>query len=351
MQIELIIGNEMHPEEVARFAVAAEEAGVRTLWHSNLSNGWDPFLGLSLAAGATRRIRLGVLALSPYEMHPVRMAYSIICLNEMAQGRAILGLGGGGAMALQTVPRPAGETLDFKKMRIVRGVREAAEIIRLIASGEFHQGYEGEVFSVSSPFKLSFMQHPPPQIFTCSMGPQMLRMGARVGDGLQVGDVTADRVPEVMQDIEAGFAKRERPKGDFRIGNFWAWHIKPEREASMHEARVGLFARAEVIPPHIGLDHLLDAEEAQIVRDNYRNFLLAGVTGSGDIKDVAPELVQKLIDNVASAGDYGDIDREVARFKAMEAAGLTDLALRVFDDPWQSLEILRERVIPQFETA
>ena len=177
----------------------------------------------------------------------------------------------------------------------------------------------------------------------------MLRMGGRIADGLQVGDVTADRVPEVMRDIEAGLAKRAQPAEDFRIGNFWAWHIKPDREASMHEARVGLFARAEVIPPHIGLDHLLGPEEAQLVRDNYRNFLIAGVTGTGDIKGVPPELVQRLIDNVSSSGDYGDIDREIERFKAMESAGLTDLALRVFDDPWESLRTLEQHVIPHFQ--
>jgi 5,10-methylenetetrahydromethanopterin reductase len=351
VHIEIIIGCEMHPAEVAEYAVAAEKAGIRTLWHSNLPNGWDPFIGLSQAAVATSRIRLGVLALSPYEMHPVRIGYSIISLNELCGGRAILGLGGGGAIALATTTRPQGASLDFKNMRIVRGVREAAEIIFAMASGEFHQGYHGEVFSVQSPFKLDFMQAPRPGIFTCSMGPQMLRMGGRIADGLQVGDVTAERLPEVMHDIEAGLARRETPAQDFRIGNFWAWHIKPDRDASMHEARVGLFARAEVIPPHIGLDHLLDEDEAQLVRDNYKNFLIAGVTGSGKIEGVPPELVQRLIDHVSSSGDYGDIDREIERFRAMEKAGLTDLALRVFDDPWESLEVIAERVVPVFARA
>jgi len=116
----------------------------------------------------------------------------------------------------------------------------------------------------------------------------------------------------------------------------------------MHEARVGLFARAEVIPPHIGLDHLLDAEEAQFVRDNYRNFLVAGVTGTGDIKGVPADLVQRLIDAVSSSGDYGDIDREVERYREMERAGLTDLALRVFDDPMDGLKTIKEHVIPHF---
>jgi 5,10-methylenetetrahydromethanopterin reductase len=348
MDIEIIVGCEMHPQQVAEFAVEAEKAGVRTLWHSNLPNGWDPFIGLSQAALATSRIRLGVLALSPYEMHPVRIAYSLISLNELAGGRAIIGLGGGGAMALATTDHAQGESLDFRKMRIVRGVREAAEIIWRMSSGEFHWGYEGEVFSVRQPFKVSYPKAPRPRIFTCSMGPQMLRMGARIADGLQVGDVTAERLPEVMQDIRAGFAKRKWPVEDFRIGNFWAWHIKKDREASMHEARVGLFARAEVIPPHIGLDHLLDKEEAQLVRDNYRNFLVAGVTGTGRIKGVPPELVQRLIDTVSSSGDYSAIDREIERYRKMEQAGLTDLALRVFDDPFDSLRVIATRVIPHF---
>jgi 5,10-methylenetetrahydromethanopterin reductase len=347
MDIEIIIGNEMHPDQIAEYAVAAERAGVRALWHSNLPNGWDPFIALVPAAKATSRIKLGVLAVSPYEMHPLKIAYSIISLNELAKGRAIVGLGGGGAMALAIVDSES-HHLDFKKMRIVRGVREAAEIISLIASGEFHQGYDGEVFKLKQPFKTSFTAAPPPQIFTCSMGPQMLRMGARIADGLQVGDVTPGRMAEVMTDVHAGLAKRTAPAEDFRVGNFWAWHIKKDREQSMYEARCGLFARAEVIPPNIGLDHLLDADEAQLVRDKFRNFLIAGVTGTGEIKDVPPELVQRLIDEVSSSGDFDDIDREIERYRVFERAGLTDLALRVFDDPMGALQTIKERVIPHF---
>ena len=346
MDIEIIIGSDMHPQQVAEFAVAAENAGVRTLWHSNLPNGWDPFLGLSQAALATRRIRLGVLALSPYEMHPVRIAYSLISLNELAGGRAVIGLGGGGAMALATTERAAGTNLDFRRMRIVRGVREAAEIIYRMSTGKFHWGYEGEVFSVRQPFRMKNVKAPRPRIITCSMGPQMLRMGGRIADGVQVGDVTADRLPEVMTDLGMGLAKRTYPTEDFRVGNFWAWHIKKDRAASMHEARVGLFARAEVIPPHIGLDHLLRPDEAQLVRDKYRNFLVAGVTGTGKIEGVPPDLVQRLIDAVSSSGTFADIDREVERYRQMARAGLTDLALRVFDEPFKALETITERVIP-----
>jgi alkanesulfonate monooxygenase SsuD/methylene tetrahydromethanopterin reductase-like flavin-dependent oxidoreductase (luciferase family) len=348
MDIEIIVGCEMHPDQLAEYAVLAEAAGVRTLWHSNLPNGWDPFVALVPAAQATSRIKLGVLALSPYEMHPMKIAYSLLSLNELAGGRAVIGLGGGGAMALSFVNVTADHNLDFRSMRIVRGVREAAEIIYQISSGQYHQGYEGEVFSLRQPFKMTFSKAPRPQIITCSMGPQMLRMGARVADGIQVGDVVPSRVSEVMKDVNKGLAKRSYAADDFRVGNFWAWHMKKDREQSLHEARRKLFARAEIIPPHIGLDHLLDADEAQLVRGNFRNFLMADIDGSGDIKGVPVELVQRIIDEVCSAGSYAELDREVERYKAFEKAGITDLAIRVFDDPVEALEVIRDRVIPEF---
>jgi len=75
---------------------------------------------------------------------------------------------------------------------------------------------------------------------------------------------------------------------------------------------------------------------------------MADITGSGEIKNVPPELVQKLIANVCSAGGLDAIDHEVERFKQMEQAGVTDLAIRVFDDPFGALEIIAERVIPHF---
>lgn len=354
MDIEIIVGSELGPEAVAEIAVVAERAGVRTLWHSNFPYDWDPFLGLVDAARRTHRIRLGVLAVSPYEMHPVRIANALASLNELAGGRAILGLGGGGAVALATgAMSSATGSLDFKRMRIVRGVREAAEIVYRITSGRPHRRYRGEVFHLDRPFHLQFAKAPRPRIFTCSMGPQMLRMGARVADGLQVGDVTPSRLPEVMRDIEAGLAKRAYPAEDFRVGNFWAWHIKAERAASMFEARSQLFARAEVIAPNIGLDHLvtdgvISADEATLVRGEFRAFMMASIDGSGEIRGVPPDLVQRLIDAVSSAGDHGDIDREIERFRSFERAGLTDLALRVFDEPMAAVRTICERVVPAF---
>ena len=220
MDIEIILSSDWNPRQVAEIAVEAEKAGVRTVWQSNITNTWDPFIGLVPAAIATSKILLGVLAVSPYEMHPIKIANSILSLNELANGRAIIGLGGGGAVAMNTV-----DVLDFKKMRIVRGVREAAEIIHLIASGKFYTGYNGEIFKLTRPSQMTYAKASRPKIYTCSMGPQMIRMGARIADGMQVGDVPPGRMDEVMQDVRAGFAKRQYPADDFRTSNFKTFEL------------------------------------------------------------------------------------------------------------------------------
>ncbi len=346
MNIEIILDANLRPEQVAKIAVAAEEGGIRTLWHSNLQSAWDAFVTLVPAAMATSKIRLGVLAISPYEMHPLKITNAILSLNEISKGRAIVAIGGGGSVVSST--HPDGVHLDFKKMRIVRGVREAVEIVKAASAGELVKGYDGELFKITLPCRQSWATSTPPLVYTCSDGPQMTRMGARVADGMQLGDLTIHRAAEVMENVRAGQAKREQPVDDFRVGNYWAWHIKQDRERSLFEARRSLVWRTQLVPPFHGLDLILDDDKAQFVKDNFEDFARAYHTRSGEIENVPPELVDELIGAVTSSGDPGDIDQEVERYRELEAAGFADLALKLFDDPMDSVKMICERVVPEF---
>ncbi len=116
----------------------------------------------------------------------------------------------------------------------------------------------------------------------------------------------------------------------------------------MYEARRSLAWRTQVVPPFHGLDLILEQDDVQLVKDNFDNFAKAYYTRSGQIDGVPPELVEYLIHAVASAGDYGDIDRELERYSELERAGFTDLALKIFDDPMDGLKTICERVVPKF---
>lgn len=342
MNIEIVLEPDIPPAQFAEIAVAAENYGIRALWASNFWAHWDGFISLVQAALATKSIELGVLAISPWEMHPLKIANAIGSLNEISEGRSMVAIGAGGGMLAAM-----GQTLNPKKMRIVRAVREAIEIVQSVVSGEYHSPYEGEIFKLARPHHLKWIRHRPARIYACSTEDQMLRMGARVADSLQMSDVTLNMLPAAMESISIGAAKRASPADDFRIDNFWAWHIKNDRAVSMYEARRELIFRGSMLPPFT-LHHFLDADEEKLVIDKWDAFAKAFWTRSGVIEGVPESLVDKLIGELSSSGNLDDIDYQIERFKKFEAGGLTDLAIRLFDDPMDGLKMIGERIVPEF---
>ena len=343
MDIEIILEPDLHPNEIAEIAVKAEEYGVRAIWSSNYHQNWDAFMSLVPAAQKTSKILLGPLAISPFEMHPLKMANSLLTLNEMSEGRAIIAVGAGGGTL---------GAMGEKPFRIIRAVREAVEIIIMASEKKLNIKYEGEIFKVTRPFMQGFTwaKTDRPKVYTCSTEEQMLRLGGQYADGLQMSDVALPMLDEAMKNIQVGLSKREQSVEDFRIGNFWAWHIKKDREESMKEARRELIFRGSLLPP-FSLHHFLTDEEAQIVIDNYNagpnnEFAKAYISRSGVIENVPEELVNKLIDDLSSAGDMSDINKELERFNQFKEAGMTDLSIRLFDDPWDGLKMIGEKVLP-----
>ncbi len=84
------------PAEIDVLGRMAEAYGVRCLWASNYSAARDAFMSLVPLAQSTHRIRIGVLVVSPWEMHPLKIANALFTLNEFAGGRAQLVVSAGG---------------------------------------------------------------------------------------------------------------------------------------------------------------------------------------------------------------------------------------------------------------
>ena len=340
MDIEIILEPDVSPQGVAEIAVEAEKLGVRALWTSNYHHNWDAFVSLVPAAQVTSKIYLGALAVSPLEMHPLKIANTLLSVNELSNGRAMVAISGGGGVA-----GAMGIKMNPKKLKSVGRVRETVEIILAARDGQFHKSYDGEHYQITRPFIMNWATSDGPQIYTCSTEPQMLRMGARLADGLQMSDVAIPMLPKAMENVKIGLGKRDTPAKDFRIGNFWAWHIKKDREKSMHEARRELVFRGSLLPPH-SLDHFLPEDEIKIVLDNFPEFQKAYWMRTGVIENVPEHIVNHLIEELSSSGTEDDIPKELNRFRQFADGGLTDLSIRLFDDPMDGLKMIGEHVIP-----
>ncbi|MFF4393536.1 LLM class flavin-dependent oxidoreductase [Streptomyces sp. NPDC001552] len=83
-------------------------------WRERLGSTWYAAMPtLAAAAGVTERIRLGTLVSSPNFRHPVPFAKEIVTLDDLSDGRFILGLGAGSggvdAEVMGNVPWSAAE--------------------------------------------------------------------------------------------------------------------------------------------------------------------------------------------------------------------------------------------------
>lgn len=106
MNLDLCLDARLPPEELRRLGLLAERQGLRTIWLASYLASRDPFANLVPLAQGSRTILMGACAPNPYDTHPVRLATGLLTLNEYAQGRARIIVGGGGEalMALSLKP-------------------------------------------------------------------------------------------------------------------------------------------------------------------------------------------------------------------------------------------------------
>jgi 5,10-methylenetetrahydromethanopterin reductase len=338
VEVDIILEPDMTSRQLVELGQAAERYGIRALWMSNYFAHWDPFIALVPVALATQKLRLGALALSPFEMHPLKIANAVLSLNELSGGRAEVSIGAGegnlDAMALG------------KPQKIVGAIREAVEIVIGAGHGQLKQsGYKGEHFQVSYPCAYEWLKAPPPIVYLGAYRHQMMRAGARVADGVYIGCTPVEILDPAIAAIREGLARREAPKAGFKINSFWAWHLKKDRAEGYRESRRELAWRARKLDPEL-INLFLGPEDVQFVRDHWDNFVAAWFDRSGNIKGVPDRITNALCEGFTSTGGLEDLDREIERFRKFGKAGQTTISLRLHDNPMEALEIIGKHVVP-----
>lgn len=333
MRIDVILESNNSPERIAELGRLAEQCGLGGVWVSNMNDARDPFINFVELARTTSRIRLGPIAVSPFELHPLKMASSLLTLNEIAKGRAqiVVGAGGGTATAM-----------NAKMTRRVRAMRECIEILGAAATGKPVR-YEGEVFQVRY-YNPKWVKSAPPIVYAGANGDQMLRSTARYVSGIMVSDFVIAHVNHARSIVDPALAEAGRARDTLRFNNFWAWHVKPTLEQAQAEATMWLSVRGTLYPPYI--NDVLDPDEAALVTRNISAFVRAHHRMSPVVEGVPRAIVKRLVERTTSACAVADLDREIARLKEFERAGLTEIALRIYEQPEDTIRLLGERVVP-----
>jgi 5,10-methylenetetrahydromethanopterin reductase len=121
----------------------AEQLGLDELWLGDEGPARDPLTVLAAAATRTDVIKLAVGVTNPYARHPASTALAMLTINELSRGRAILGIGVGGDLALG----PFGLTPTAP----LRTLRRALETMHAVLRGGTSPDYTPPATAPNAP--------------------------------------------------------------------------------------------------------------------------------------------------------------------------------------------------------
>ncbi len=192
----------------------AESYGFDHAWtYDHLT--WDPLAGtpwgatmptLVAAAGVTSQIPLGTWVTSPNFRHPVTFAREIAALDDVSNGRAMVGIGAG---TIGSDARVLGEALLPAADRAER-LEEFVDLLDAVLTQQVtdHQGrfYTADEALTTQPC----VQRPRPPVLVAAGGPRLMRLAARLDGWISNGSAAADDAADDetwWRDL-AGFTRR-----------------------------------------------------------------------------------------------------------------------------------------------
>lgn len=333
MQVDVILDARASARELRDLGVLAERHGLHGVWVSSLVDSRDPWANLMPLAAATSRIRLGPIAVNPFDTHPARIAAGVLTLNETAGGRAQVVIGGGGE-ALQA--------LGITPARRVGAVREALTIIRSAAGGG-PVDFAGHLYQARK-LQFRWLTAPPPALYAGASQAQMLRMAAVAADGVMMSDMPPGPAAAALRTLRAALATAGRDAASFPTTVFTAWHVYPDREAARREARRWLLLRG-IFRPWL-LAGFLAPTEVDLVMASQPAFARAFAAGSDSVEGVPGRILDTLVDNVTVCGSTADLPAIIDHLRALKAAGLGGVALRLYADPAASIRLIGREIVP-----
>jgi 5,10-methylenetetrahydromethanopterin reductase len=287
-------GIELTPEspvrEVASLAAAAEDAGFDAVFASCHYNNRDPFVALDRVAAATDDVMLGPGVANPYDTHPVKLASQVGTVDEVSDGRAVLGLGAGDASTLRN--------LGVERDRPLRRVLETMKVAQDLWDGERVE-HDGTFVAADAGLNYDVGEVP---VYVGAQGPHMLRMAGKHADGVLVNasherDLSwaADRVAEGETDRVVD--------GEVDVAAFASVSIAEDAAAALAAARPPVaFITAGAAPPVLER-HGIDADRASDI---------GAAIEAGEFSAAFEQVTERMLDAFCIAGDPDDVADQLA---------------------------------------
>ena len=332
-----------NPREAADQVKALEDAGLDTVWVAE-AYGFDSPTLMGYLAAKTERIEIGAAILNVYSRTPSALLQTAAGLDNVSQGRAIIGLGASGPQVIEgfhgvAYDKPVGRTKE-----IIDVIRSGLRRETLVHDGIFTLPLpEGQGTGLGKPLKLmNRPERPSVPLYIAALGPKSVEGAAEYADGWLPFLFVPEKSAQVWGEaLAAGRAKRQEGLAPLEIcaGGMVAIGEGPETKALLDFARPtvalyvgGMGARGKNFYHDLAVKYGYE-KEAREIQDLY----LGG--NKRDAEAIVPtELLE--LGNLVGPASY--VKERIAAFAE---AGVTNLqVIPASDDPAATVRQLRELV-------
>ncbi|MHB8376696.1 MAG: LLM class flavin-dependent oxidoreductase [Dehalococcoidia bacterium] len=294
---------EFDREEVFERVKVADDAGVDSVF---VAEAWgrDAFTLLTQLAERTKRIQLATGIVNYYSRSPAALAQHFATLDELSEGRMIIGLGASSANVIEHF-----HGIPFKPP--LARMREVVQIINMLMANQPLE-FKGKVFQMERGFTLRFRpvrEHIP--VYIASFRPSATKVVAEVADGWMPTMIPIQRARQEISRF-LGYVKDAGRDPSQMTVRFLGVTVAKDRERALQAAKAGTaFYIARMGDFYYQqLSDMGFADEANAIRRAWKE----GGSGAG-IAAVTDELSDAL-------GFIGDVDACRERLAEEEAAGI-----------------------------
>ncbi|MCP1662974.1 MAG: 5,10-methylenetetrahydromethanopterin reductase [Methanocalculus sp. MSAO_Arc1] len=298
--IEFVPGN-LSVKQVVNYCKLAETKDIDYAWITNHYNNRHCYPILAAIAQATDEIKMGPGIMNAFTDTPAAMASFSCTLNEISDGRAILGIGPGD---LSTLPK-----LAIDPSKPVSKLKEAVIQIRALCAGE-EVNKQGLEFFDYDGAKLTGVQLPGKKgipIYIGAQGPKVLELAGEMGDGALINASNPKDFEAAIPIINAACEKVGKKK--FDIGAYTAISVDDDVKKARNAAKIVAAFIAAGSPPAILERHNLDMGNVEKIKAALSKFdfkTVGGLVGDAEIDAFTiagtPDDVKQKCDDLVASG-------------------------------------------------
>jgi alkanesulfonate monooxygenase SsuD/methylene tetrahydromethanopterin reductase-like flavin-dependent oxidoreductase (luciferase family) len=194
IDIEFNSGAQLPMDAIPELARMAEANGFDCAWGGEANNK-DPTVMLAAIAAVTRTLEIGSAVYHILGRTPVTLALQAAGLDELSQGRFLLGVG----VSNPTIAGWHGLPSD----RPLGRVKEYLEIVDRSLKGE-KLGFTGEFYTAQA-FKMAFKpsgRRIP--VYLAAFGPMMSKLAGKISDGVLINMANPGEIRRIAEQVRQG---------------------------------------------------------------------------------------------------------------------------------------------------